>query len=81
MADPDDEDDDDAAPTIPNTVPRGTTKDPADRAPKRGATTGLGPDGKAVIHVPGEGTHEAATEAPEAIPTGAPIIRNPDAKA
>ena len=54
-------------------VRRGPGQDPADRAPKRGAVTGLDPDGKQVVHVPGQGVH-APSSSPPAIPTPAPNL-------
>jgi hypothetical protein len=57
--------------SIPFGIRRGPGKDPADRAPRRGATTGIAPDGKQVVHVPGEGLHHPS-QAPPTIPTPAP---------
>ncbi len=70
--------DDDFSRSIPFGVQRGTGQDPADRAPKRGATTGIGDGGERVVHVPGEGGHEQAPAPPRAIPGGSP--RYPDQK-
>lgn len=71
-------DSDDFSREIPFAVRRGAGQDPADRAPKRGATTGIGPDGKSVVHVPGEGVHELPATPPTAIPTQGPNIPEPE---
>jgi hypothetical protein len=63
---------------IPFAVQRGVGQDPADRAPKRGAMDGIGPDGKRVLYVPGEGVHELPDDPPTAIPTQVPNIPDPE---
>jgi hypothetical protein len=69
---------DDFSREIPFALPRGPGQDPADRAPRRGATTGIGPDGKRVVLVPGEGVHEVPAEPPAAIPTQEPNVSDPE---
>ena len=61
---------DDFSRGIPFGVRRGPGKDPADRAPPRGATTGIDDEGRQVVYVPGRGVHEPS--APVAIPTPDP---------
>ena len=68
---------DDFSRTLPFGVRRGTTQDPADRTPKRGATTGIGPDGRRVVHVPDEGVHDADSTPPAAIQTADPNLPGP----
>jgi hypothetical protein len=70
-------DTDDFSRSIPFGVRRGTKSDPADRTPKRGATSGIGPDGKRVVHVPGEGTHDLESSPPAPIPTQDPNTPEP----
>jgi len=71
-------DSDDFSRSIPFGVRRGIGQEPADRAPKRGATTGIGADGKRVVHVPGEGVHAHSSSPPTPIPTQRPNLPQPD---
>jgi hypothetical protein len=60
--------------SIPFSIRRGAGQDPADRAPKRNAVTGIGDRGQKVIHVPGEGTHDLPSTPPIPIPAPNPTI-------
>jgi hypothetical protein len=68
---------DDSSRSIPFGVRRGTGQDPADRVPRRGATTGIGADGQRVVNVPGEGVHDHAQSPPLPVPTQAPNVPDP----
>jgi hypothetical protein len=70
MADPYD----DFTRSIPFSIRRGAGQDPADRAPKRNAVTGIGDHGQRVIYVPGEGIRDLLSTPPIAIPVQAPTI-------
>jgi hypothetical protein len=70
--------DDDVSRSIPNAVRRGIGADPADRAPPRGAVSGLGPGGERVIRWPDGSVVAEEGEAPSAIPKGAPDRAGPE---